>query len=160
MNLFLNPIFFYLFVFTLIGSSNGENALDQKTDHPPIDPKAWCSYQQEADFVKSQLEENSDNKVIWQADHKIALVWRTPRGANFNSYEFKAFSCQTDGTFKEIGIYHVDTRYGWWDEKNVHFCSDGFRITLFADKNQTQVTHQFQYTKPKSFFIYRLEKEN
>lgn len=74
-------------------------------------------HEQEMAFLSRQFRENSDNKVIWQADHKAALVWRTPRGANFNSYEFKAFLRQKDGTFQETGLYSVMSSYGYWDEK-------------------------------------------
>ena len=87
-------------------------------DHPPVDVAALRFHKQEMTFLENCFRENPDNKVIWQADHEAALVWRTPRGANFNSYEFKAFLRQQDGSFMEMGRYSVMSSYGYWDEKN------------------------------------------
>lgn len=106
--------------------------------------------------MDERFKENTDSKVIWQADHKIALVWHTPRGANFNSYEFKAFLRQKDGTFKEIGGYSVMSSYGYWDEKNIRFSDEGFQIILISDKGATHVTHQFLYSQPNTCYYFRL----
>lgn len=105
------------------------------------------------------FRENPDNKVIWQADHEVALVWRTPRGANFNSYEFKAFLRQQDGSFREIGRYSVMSGYGYWDEKNIQFSNEGFQIVLIADGGATHASHQFHYFQPAATFVFRLGRE-
>lgn len=97
-------------------------------DHPPVDVAALRFHKQEVAFLENCFRENPDNKVIWQADHEAALVWRTPRGANFNSYEFKAFLRQQDGSFREIGRYSVMSGYGYWDEKISSFPMKGFRL--------------------------------
>lgn len=97
-------------------------------DHPPVDVAALRFHKQEMAFLENCFRENPDNKVIWQADHEAALVWRTPRGANFNSYEFKAFLRQQDGSFMEMGRYSVMSSYGYWDEKISSFPMKGFRL--------------------------------
>jgi hypothetical protein len=128
-------------------------------DHPPVDAAALHSHEQEMAFLTGQFRENPDNKVIWQADHKAVLVWRTPRGANFNSYEFKAFLRQKDGSFKETGKYSVMSSYGYWDEKNIQFSDKGFQIVLIADEGATQVRHQFLYSQPAATYTFRLGRE-
>lgn len=128
-------------------------------DHPPADAAALHLHEREMAFLTSQFRENLDNKVIWQADHKAALVWRTPRGANFNSYEFKAFLRQKDGTFKETGRYSVMSSYGYWDEKNIQFSDQGFQIVLIADEGATHVSHQFLYSQPVATYTFRLGRE-
>lgn len=128
-------------------------------DHPPVDAAALHLHEQEMAFLTGQFRENSDNRVIWQADHKIALVWHTPRGANFNLYIFKAFQREKDGSFKETGVYEVFSRYGYWDEKNIQFSDKGFEIVLIADKGATHVSHQFLYERPNCIYYYRLDKE-
>lgn len=110
-------------------------------------------------FIDARFKENTDSRIIWQADHMIALVWHTPRGANFNLYIFKAFRREKD-SFKEIGVYEVFSRYGYWDEKNIRFSSQGFEITLMADKDKTHVSHQFLYDLPNRIYYYRLDKED
>lgn len=128
-------------------------------DHPPVDAAALHSHEQEMAFLTGQFRENPDNKVIWQADHKAVLVWRTPRGANFNSYEFQAFLRQKDGSFKETGKYSVMSSYGYWDEKNIQFSDKGFQIVLIADEGATQVSHQFLYSQPAATYTFRLGRE-
>ena len=115
-------------------------------DHPPVDVAALRFHKQEMTFLENCFRENPDNKVIWQADHEAALVWRTPRGANFNSYEFKAFLRQQDGSFMEMGRYSVMSSYGYWDEKNIQFSDKGFQVVLIADGGATHASHQFYYS--------------
>ena len=117
-------------------------------DHPPVDVAALRFHKQEMTFLENCFRENPDNKVIWQADHEAALVWRTPRGANFNSYEFKAFLRQQDGSFMEMGRYSVMSSYGYWDEKNIQFSDKGFQVVLIADGGATHASHQFYYSRP------------
>lgn len=128
-------------------------------DHPPVDAAALHLHEQEMAFMDERFTENTDSRIIWQADHKIALAWHTPRGANFNLYIFKAFQREKDGSFKEIGVYEVFSRYGYWDEKNIRFSPQGFEITLMADKDKTRVSHQFLYERPNCIYYYRLDKE-
>ena len=128
-------------------------------DHPPVDVSALRFHKQEMTFLENCFRENPDNKVIWQADHEAALVWRTPRGANFNSYEFKAFLRQQDGSFMEMGRYSVMSSYGYWDEKNIQFSDKGFQVVLIADGGATHASHQFYYSQPAATFVFRLGRE-
>lgn len=51
-----------------------------------------------------------------------------PRGINFNSYKFRAFLRQKDGSFRKIkGTYDVMTSYEWWDEKISSFPMKDFK---------------------------------
>ena len=112
MNASLKTFFFSCCTVPLVVASGAPSPL---VDHPPVDGAALRFHKQEMAFLENCFRDNPDNKVIWQADHEAALVWRTPRGANFNSYEFKAFLRQQDGSFREIGRYSVMSGYGYWD---------------------------------------------
>lgn len=125
MNASLKTLLFSCCTVPLVMASD---VLSPLVDHPPVDVAALRFHKQEMAFWKNCFRENPDNKVIWKADHEAALVWRTPRGANFNSYEFKAFLRQQDGSFREIGRYSVMSGYGYWDEKISSFPMKGFRL--------------------------------
>lgn len=156
MNASLKTLLFFCCTVPLVMASD---VLSPLVDHPPVDVAALRFHKQEMAFLENCFRENPDNKVIWKADHEAALVWRTPRGANFNSYEFKAFLRQQDGSFREIGRYSVMSGYGYWDEKNIQFSNEGFQIILIADGGATRVNHQFHYFQPAATFIFRLGRE-
>lgn len=42
-------------------------------DHPPVDAAALHLHEQEMAFMDERFKENTDSRIIWQADHKIAL---------------------------------------------------------------------------------------
>ena len=152
----LKTFFFSCCTVPLVVASGAPSPL---VDHPPVDGAALRFHKQEMAFLENCFRDNPDNKVIWQADHEAALVWRTPRGANFNSYEFKAFLRQQDGSFREIGRYSVMSGYGYWDEKNIRFSNEGFKIILIADGGATRASHQFHYSQPAATFVFRLGRE-
>lgn len=148
--------FFYCCTVPLVVASGAPSPM---VDHPPADAAALRFHKQEMAFLESCFRENPDNKVVWQADHEASLVWRTPRGANFNSYEFKAFLRQQDSSFRERGRYSVMSSYGYWDEKNIQFSDQGFQIVLIADGGATRASHQFHYSQPAATFVFRLGRE-
>lgn len=156
MQVSLKMILFYCCMVPFLAESGISSPL---VDYPPVDVAALHLHEQEMAFLTSQFRENPDHKVIWQADHGVALVWKTPRSANFNSYEFKAFRRLKDGTFKKMGTYSVMSRYGYWDEKNIQFSDKGFQIVLIADEGATRVSHQFVYSQPVATYIFRLGRE-
>ena len=76
MNASLKTLLFSCRTVPLVMASDVPSPL---VDHLPVDVAALRFHKQEMAFLENCFRENPDNKVIWQADHEVALVWRTPR---------------------------------------------------------------------------------